>query len=141
MTGAHGVPGTAGDVVVQRAVAFVVDHVLSIVLAVVLGAALVVTTGSRVLVFVGVAATWLGYFVGFEAIWGQTPGKWFLGIAVVNLDDYGPITPKQAVIRNVLRVVDGFASYAVGLVVMLTNDERMRIGDHAALTTVVEAEG
>ena len=47
------------------------------------------------------------FYVGlFEALWnGQTPGKRLMGIRVVSVEGQ-PITPFQAILRNILRVVD-----------------------------------
>jgi uncharacterized RDD family membrane protein YckC len=67
-------------------------------------------------VFVGgaaVAAVLIAYFLIewfyggiFETLMnGQTPGKWVMGIRVLAVDGQ-PITPIQAVLRNVLRFVD-----------------------------------
>ena len=50
----------------------------------------------------------LFWFYGglFETFWnGQTPGKRLLGIRVITLDGQ-PINALQAILRNVLRIVD-----------------------------------
>ncbi len=79
-----------------------------------------------------------GYYMLFEVIWnGQTPGKRTLGVRVIRENGY-PIRPVDAVIRNLVRIVDWLpASYAIGVVTMLLNKRSKRLGDYAAGTIVV----
>lgn len=81
---------------------------------------------------------YFGYFAFFEAIWyGQTPGKRYLRLRVIQ-DSGRPITPYQAIARNLLRIVDqlpGF--YAVGIVSALISRQNRRLGDYVAGTVVV----
>lgn len=78
------------------------------------------------------------YYIFFELIWaGQSPGKRLIRIRVVRLDGT-PASPAQIVIRNIGRLVDMFPGfYAVGFVVMFTNERSRRLGDYAAGTLVV----
>lgn len=79
-----------------------------------------------------------GYYIFFEIVWnGQTPGKRVLGIRVLRENGY-PLRAGDAVVRNLIRVVDGppFAA-AIGLTVMLFNSRSRRPGDFAAGTLVV----
>lgn len=79
-----------------------------------------------------------GYFLISEAAWnGQTVGKRAVRLRVVG--DHGePLTISQAVIRNLVRVVDFLpALYAVGIVAMFSNRRAKRLGDFAAGTLVV----
>ena len=47
-----------------------------------------------------------GYFMLFETLWsGQTPGKRLVGVRVMRENGY-PIRPVDAVIRNLIRIVD-----------------------------------
>ena len=90
----------------------------------------------------------LAWFYGgvFETFWnGQTPGKRLLHIRVISVDGQ-PIGGLQAVLRNVLRVLDGQPghnflmgplTYLLGLLVAMTNDRFQRLGDLAAGTMVV----
>jgi uncharacterized RDD family membrane protein YckC len=79
-----------------------------------------------------------GYYIFFEIVWnGQTPGKRALGVRVIRENGY-PIRPVDAVIRNLVRVVDWLpATYGVGLIAMLLNKRSKRLGDFAAGTIVV----
>jgi uncharacterized RDD family membrane protein YckC len=83
----------------------------------------------------------LAWFYGglFETFWnGQTPGKRWLGLRVVTVEGQ-PINALQAVLRNVLRVVDGqpLVFGLVGLVAAAMNDRFQRLGDLACGTMVV----
>ena len=91
----------------------------------------------------------LAWFYGgiFEAFWnGQTPGKRMMQIRVLSVDGQ-PVGGMQAVLRNVLRVVDSqppllhfFGVYLLGLVTATLNDRFQRLGDLAAGTFVVVEE-
>lgn len=87
-----------------------------------------------------------GYFLFFEWLWhGQTPGKALLGIRVIQWrgTEMGFF---QAVVRNLLRVVDSLpvplplGPGLVGFVVAACNREQRRLGDLAADTLVVHVE-
>ncbi|QIK66856.1 RDD family protein [Nocardioides sp. HDW12B] len=99
------------------------------------GGASVSLTGIPFLLTVLVA---FGYFFGLEAANGQTLGKRIVGTRVVS--DKGPeLTAAQALIRTVMRVVDGFAFYLVGFVAALASPKNQRLGDMAASTRVVRS--
>ena len=78
-----------------------------------------------------------GYFAAFEVLWhGQTPGKRAVGIRVLK-DSGRPITAVEGIGRNLMRAVDGFMFYAVGIVTMLISRQNRRLGDYVAGTIVV----
>ena len=79
-----------------------------------------------------------GYYTLFEFLWnGQTPGKRLVKIRVLRLDG-NPIGFVEAFLRNLVRPVDFLPSgYALGLVVMFSNEKSRRLGDWAAGTIVV----
>jgi len=79
-----------------------------------------------------------GYFMLFEIVWnGQTPGKRMLGIRVIRENGY-PMRPIDAVIRNVVRLVDWLpGAYGIGVLTMLLNKRSKRLGDFASGTIVV----
>jgi len=78
------------------------------------------------------------YYIVFEGVLGATPGKFMLGLRVRGPDGqragFAPIA-----VRNLLRIIDGFAMYLVGLLVAALSKQRQRIGDHVAKTIVVDA--
>ena len=79
-----------------------------------------------------------GYFTLFEGFWnGQTPGKKLFKIRVIQ-DSGHQITFFEAMIRNLIRVVDMLPSfYLVGVIAMACNQRHKRLGDLAAGTLVV----
>lgn len=79
-----------------------------------------------------------GYYIFFEILWnGQSPGKRMVGLRVIRADGT-PITVAEAVIRNLVRLIDFLPSaYGVGVVAMFVNDKARRLGDLAAGTVVV----
>jgi uncharacterized RDD family membrane protein YckC len=79
-----------------------------------------------------------GYFAAFEALWGgQTPGKRVAGIRVISLSGQ-PITAFDALLRNLLRIVDFLPFiYAVGVLSIFFTSRNQRLGDIVARTVVV----
>ncbi len=79
-----------------------------------------------------------GYFAVFETVWnGQTPGKRAVRIRVIK-DSGRPISVYEAIIRNVIRIIDqipGF--YGVGIISIFVSSRNKRLGDFAAGTVVV----
>lgn len=87
------------------------------------------------------AASWF-YGGLFETFWnGQTPGKRMLGIRVLRTDGR-PINGLQAVLRNVLRVVDQQPVFLcqLGFWAAVMNDRFQRLGDLACGTIVIIEE-
>jgi uncharacterized RDD family membrane protein YckC len=79
-----------------------------------------------------------GYYAFFEAIWnGQTPGKRWTHLRVIK-DNGHSISPYDAILRNLLRIIDTLPTlYAIGVVTMLISSENKRVGDFAAGTVVI----
>jgi uncharacterized RDD family membrane protein YckC len=98
------------------------------------------TGGLWVAAFTIIAAflIFYGYFAAFEAFWhGQTPGKRLVGLRVLSASGR-PIRVDEALIRNLLRIVDQLPGvYAVGILTMLASARSQRLGDLAAGTVVV----
>ncbi len=130
----------------QRGLAWGLDAVIQLLLALGLGAILLVAGSStdplagltQGALLVAVFSLAWGYGALFEWAWhGRTPGKLVLGLRVVR-GDGSPIGLREAVLRNLLRGVDGlpFAN-GVGAVVTLIDPRMRRIGDLVADTVVV----
>jgi uncharacterized RDD family membrane protein YckC len=133
----------------SRFLAVALDTLLQIAAYIVLGliAALVATVGIfgvlgkqwglAILLFIFFLVQF-GYFSTFEVLWnGQTPGKRWTHLRVIQ-DSGRPITPYDAILRNLLRIVDSLPSlYAIGIVTMLISKENKRVGDYAAGTVVI----
>jgi len=81
---------------------------------------------------------YFGYFAIFEVLWnGQTPGKKKEGLRVIK-DSGRPITPAEAVGRNLMRIVDQMPLlYAIGICSVLLSRQNKRLGDFVAGTIVV----
>jgi uncharacterized RDD family membrane protein YckC len=80
-----------------------------------------------------------GYFAIFEWLWsGQTPGKRWLKLRVIR-EDGRPISFFEAMIRNLLRVIDFIVPpfYSIGLVSVFATERDQRVGDLVAGTVVV----
>lgn len=78
------------------------------------------------------------YFALLEAFWnGQTLGKKLVRIKVTS-EDGTPCSFNQALVRNVLRLVDAFAFYLVGAILVLASAKKQRLGDRVAHTIVVK---
>jgi len=88
----------------------------------------------------------LDWFYGglFETFWnGQTPGKRLTRIRVVSIDGQ-PINGLQAILRNILRTLDGFPVLLnflplcqLGLLTTFLSPRFQRLGDLASRTMVV----
>jgi uncharacterized RDD family membrane protein YckC len=79
-----------------------------------------------------------GYYPISEAVWsGKTIGKYAFGLRVVG-DQGEPIQLSQAVVRNLVRIVDFLPFfYGIGIIALFWNGRGKRLGDLAAGTVVV----
>lgn len=93
------------------------------------GADAVVTFGAFVL-----------YCIVMEAVIGATLGKLAVRIRVVGADGRR-IDLASAIIRNGLRIVDGFLFYLVGAIAAWNSSKLQRLGDRVAGTIVVVRDG
>jgi uncharacterized RDD family membrane protein YckC len=107
-----------------------------------LGAGLYDGDGAVSLPVVVVMTGWaLYYYFACESGGGQTLGKKLMKLRVVRVDG-SPAGMREIAVRTVVRVVDMQFAYLVGLIAMLaTGKRRGRLGDLAAGTTVVSADG
>lgn len=89
-------------------------------------------------VVIGWFSLYYGYFAFFEARWnGQTPGKRSLSLRVIHTSGR-PLSVYEAILRNVLRIVDQMPGiYAVGIVSVFVTERSQRLGDLAASSVVV----
>lgn len=130
--------------VFRRAVAVIIDGIILFIVfygvAFATGttsAASFSMTGAPALISFVIA---FGYFIGMEATKGATVGKMAMGLKVVKQD--GSAMDWQAsIIRNLLRIIDGFAFYLVGAIVVWVTKSKQRLGDLAAHTVVVSSKG
>lgn len=143
------------DVVGARAIAQIVDGIVSLLVFAIVGGGTALVLGGGVaaltrspfatVVAVGPAAMLVGGLAGgvvpilLELAWnGETVGKRLVGIRVVSLD--GRRLGLGAVLtRNLLAGIDAMFFYLVGLVAIATSSNRQRLGDRVAGTIVVRA--
>ena len=79
------------------------------------------------------------YYIIFEGLKGATFGKMLCRICVVK-EDGTPCDMASAIIRNLLRFVDGFFGYLMGAIIIWNSDKKQRLGDIVAKTVVVKKE-
>jgi uncharacterized RDD family membrane protein YckC len=86
----------------------------------------------------GLFLIYYGYFAAYEVAWnGQTPGKRVIGLRVIHATGR-PLSAFEAVLRNIVRVVDQTPGiYAIGIVAVFLSERSQRLGDLAAGTVVV----
>lgn len=140
-----GASGVDVRVTGRRVVAIIVDGLLLgalyWVMAVLFGGA--TTDGGGVsltlsgLPFVVYVLVVLGYYTLLEGSGGQTLGKMLLGIQVIREGTGGSPGLGRALIRTLLRIIDGLFFYLVGFIVVLVSGKNQRLGDMAAGTLVV----
>lgn len=137
----------------SRFLAVAIDALLQIGGFMVLGVLAMLAAFMRI-TFASVLGTWTlailvlvgfllyyGYYAIFEALWnGQTPGKRAIHLRVITSSGR-PITGYEALLRNLVRIVDqipGF--YAVGLITLFCTERNQRLGDLVADTVVVHEQ-
>lgn len=102
------------------------------------GAQLNLTTASLLMAAALNALILFAYGWLLEASCGATLGKILVGIRVVRTSRRSALA--ASAIRNLLRIVDGFGLYVVGLMVAGCSQRRQRLGDLGAGTAVVEED-
>ena len=124
-----------------RAVAVIIDTLLLFVVAYAIAMLTGGTTAAGFNLQGGPAFLWFGvafaYYVVLEVQCGWTLGKRVLGLKVVKLDGGGPLDWQASIVRNLLRIVDGFIFYLVAAIAVATSDKKQRIGDRVAGTVVI----
>ncbi len=81
----------------------------------------------------------IGYFTLLEGSRGQTVGKMITKIKVIG-EDGKPIDMTQALIRNLLRIIDGLFVYLIGAILIWRSDKKQRLGDSLAKTIVIKVK-
>lgn len=126
----------------RRAVAILIDSVLLCFVAYAIAFATGGATregfaieGGPAFLFFGVV---LAYYTVMEALSGATLGKRAMGLKVVK-EGGEPIDWQASIVRNVMRIVDGFLFYLVAAIAVWISKKRQRLGDMAAHTLVVKA--
>lgn len=126
-----------------RAVAVIIDSILLFIVGYLIAMVTGGTTAGGFHLSGGPFFLWLvvaiGYYTVMEVLYGWTVGKRAVGLKVVKLEGGGPLDWQASIVRNVLRVVDGFVFYLIGAILVWTSDKKQRLGDRVAGTAVVRA--
>jgi uncharacterized RDD family membrane protein YckC len=124
----------------MRAVATIVDLVVLFIIGYVIALATGQTTPGGFSLEGMPALLWfalsIAYYVMLEAQLGGTLGKLLLGLRVVKTDG-SAVDSRAALIRTVLRIVDGLFFYLIAAILVWRSSRRQRLGDRVADTTVV----
>ncbi len=89
------------------------------------------------------APAFVFFIIGFLYYWlletylGGTLGKLVLGLRVT-MEDGSPVTLTAALVRNLLRIIDGLFAYLLGAIFIWTSPAKQRLGDRLAKTYVVK---
>ena len=79
----------------------------------------------------------VAYYAVLEGLFGATLGKSLAGVCVVRVDGR-PLTVRDVVVRNVVRLVDWLpVLYVFGGALVVFSNHSQRLGDLAARTTVI----
>jgi uncharacterized RDD family membrane protein YckC len=79
------------------------------------------------------------YYVLLEGLFGRTVGKAVTGIKVISARTGEAPGVFTALLRTLLRVIDGIGGYLLGWIIVMLGDRRRRLGDMAAGTLVVRS--
>ena len=136
--------GTQNETLGKRVLAWIIDVIIIAAITFAITSAFG-DLSNLVGAFVGGAGILsFAYFIYFEAEYGQTLGKKVLNVVVVK-EDGADCDWTASVIRNLFRIIDGFAFYLVGIIVIFLTDDNQRLGDIVGDTIVVrvapEADG
>ena len=128
----------------SRIVAYIIDTVIVFILAVIVLsviAAFQTTTDDlyNLLAYLVYALIFFGYFILLEGPLGKgrTIGKRVLKLRVVK-KDHTIISYGASFGRNILRLIDGFFFYIIGMILISDSNLNQRLGDRAANTIVIK---
>lgn len=122
----------------ERLMAYILDTLVILAFVFICVFTLRLLDIDSVWVYILLGAPALFYHVLFEIFWeGQSLGKKWRKIRVVRMDG-GPETLGNAVVRFLLRPIDGF--YGLGVIFILATKSNQRLGDLAAGTCIIHTE-
>lgn len=127
----------------RRAVAILIDSVLLFIVGYAIAYATGRTTSEGFNIQGGPAFLWLAivlaYYIVMEKMWGATLGKRAMGLKVVKQGGE-PLDWQGSIVRNIMRIIDGFCFYLVGAIAVWVSKNKQRLGDMAANTIVVKVK-
>src|SRR5699024_6084389 len=123
-----------------RAVAVIIDIIVLFVIGYLIAILTGSTTATGFSLQGGPAFLWFivsfAYYIILEGRFGQTVGKKVVGVKVVT-ESGSPIDYRAALIRNILRIIDGLFFYLIGAIFVYRSEEKQRLGDRVGNTIVV----
>ena len=131
----QGVGIRAAATIIDIVIFWVFSFLVAIVTGDASGAGFALGTGASCLV--GIIA--IAYYVVMEQMYGGTVGKLALGLKVVKIDGTA-MDWQTAIVRTLLRIVDGFFVYLIGAILVWTSPTKQRLGDKVAKTLVVKKD-
>jgi len=133
-------PQLIGDASKARIIAFIIDNFIACLLSfLVVGA---IHSDNAVLSGTVLCLTYLLYFFVFELVWGRTPGKFFQGLVVRDING-GRCNAKQILLRTVARILEANPILLGGIpagIALISSANKQRIGDSLAGTVVVSRQ-
>ena len=133
-------PQLIGDAGKPRIIAFIIDNFIACLLSfLVVGA---IHSDNSVLSGTVLCLTYLLYFFVFELVWGRTPGKFFQGLVVRDING-GRCNAKQILLRTVARILEANPILLGGIpagIAVISSANKQRIGDSLAGTVVVSRQ-
>src|SRR5215831_11967160 len=129
-----------GDSGKGRIVAFIIDNFVACLLSLLVVGA--IHSDNAFISGPALCLTYLLYFFVFELVWARTPGKFFQGLVVRDLDG-GRCNVKQILLRTVARILEANPILLGGIpagVAIMASTQKQRIGDTLAHTVVVSRQ-
>ena len=126
-----------GDAGKARIIAFIIDNFVACLLAFLCVGA--IQSDNAIISGTVLGLTYLAYFFVFEITWGRTPGKFFQGLVVRDVNG-GRCTVKQILIRTITRTLEANPILLGGIpagIAIISSTQKQRIGDSLAGTVVV----
>ncbi|HEX5164580.1 MAG TPA: RDD family protein [Thermomicrobiales bacterium] len=133
------VPTTVGVGVGPRALAIIIDAVAIGIVSFILQMLAGGDSGAGTLVGCFFAIASLAYYPVMEKVYGASLGKMVMGLKVVT-ETGAPLDWTAAILRTLLRLIDGLFVYLIGAILVWTSPTNQRLGDKVARTLVVRKD-
>ena|SRR6266571_3714030 len=133
-------PHLIGDGSKARIIAFIIDNLIASLMSLLIVGA--IRSDNAILSGTTLCLTYLLYFFVFELLWSRTPGKFFQGLMVRDIDG-GQSNSKQILIRTIARILEANPILLGGIpagIAIISSTEKQRIGDMLAGTVVVSRQ-
>ncbi len=129
-----------GDSSKARIIAFIIDNFVACLLSFLIVGA--IHSENAIISGTVLCFTYLAYFFVFELLWGRTPGKFFQGLVVRDING-GRCNAKQILLRTVARILEANPILLGGIpagIAVISTTQKQRIGDTLAGTVVISRQ-